>query len=303
MTLTIGTKAADTLSGSDGNDVVLGLRGNDLLIGHLGNDVLIGGSGDDTIGGDNIPVPGRPYGPDDFGPFYGEGSGETLPGNNLIIAGAGNDYIISGYGHNTVFGGSGNDTILGYGSYPTNLPARLDGEGSTLYGGAGNDFIEGGRSKDVLVGGTGNDTLVGNEFADTLTGGAGHDIFQFGRIEFVADTGVGPGNRDIITDFHHGQDQIDLTDYHNSITPNGQPNSVFLGTHGFEATFGLQVRYDIVGNHTVVQIDAPLGYGQVDDKPTVPARPTQEIELQGVHHLVASDFILPPGTGDYAVIA
>ena len=307
MVTTAGTDGADTLKGTTGDDVFIGKGGNDAIVGQEGSDVIFAGAGNDRISGDNLayylgPDPDGLNSDHDYGPYWN--SPDFQPGNNLIFAGAGNDTVLAGFGADTVFGGAGDDYLIGYGSIPTHGADLVEDRTNFLFGGAGNDTLEGGAANDHLNGGAGRDTLIGGLGADTLTGGAGRDIFKFGIVQFFSDGGIGPGKRDVITDFHHGQDKIDLTGYHNFISPpQGQPNSIFLGTHGFEASFGVQVRYDIVGCNTVVQVYSPLGYRNADDAPTVPTGPDEEIQLSGVHHLVAGDFILPPGTGDYATIA
>lgn len=102
------------------------------------------------------------------------------------------------------------------------------------------------------------------------------------------DTGVGPGDRDVILDFQQGQDLLDLSNYRPSSPGPGEPlpPSLFLGTDPFEDVVALQVRYDIQNGHTVVQFYAPTG-----PLLSVPP-PTGEIELAGVHHLRAEDFVL-----------
>jgi Ca2+-binding RTX toxin-like protein len=310
MVVQTGTQGADTLKGSTGDDVMFGKDGTDAIVGQEGSDLIFGGSGNDKIAGDNfVYYVGRDpddygYGSShDYGPYWN--SAEFQPGHNLIFAGAGNDTVLAGFGADTVFGGAGDDVIIGYGAVPTHGAVTIEDRTNFLFGGSGNDSIEGGAANDHLYGGAGRDVLTGSGGVDTLTGGAGHDIFKFGRVDTIyLDTGVGPGQRDIIADFHHGQDKLDLTGYHNTFSPpQGQPNSLFLGTRGFEASFAVQVRYDIVDGNTVVQVSSSLGYRNADDPPTVPTGPNEEIELRGIHHLTADDFILPPGTGDYAPIA
>jgi hypothetical protein len=61
------------------------------------------------------------------------------------------------------------------------------------------------------------------------------------------------------------------------------------------------LRYDIADGNTVVQISVLFGCRNADDPPTVPTGPTAKIELLGIHHLMADDFILPPATGDYVL--
>ena len=125
--------------------------------------------------------------------------------------------------------------------------------------------------------------------ADTLIGGEGRDVFLYGLgLEpFVSafatgrDTRAGPGDRDVILDFHQGQDLLDLRGY--QLFPE---SPVFLGTRPFGDISALQVRHDIRGDTTVVQFYAPAG-----PLFAVPP-PSGEIELAGVHHLRAEDFVL-----------
>src|SRR5204863_1036711 len=90
---------------------------------------------------------------------------------------------------NTV--GSGTDTLSGF----KNLT------GSNL-----NDVLTGSSGANELMGLGGDDVLIGGGGADILTGGAGRDIFRLS-----AATDSSPGNPDIITDFLHGTDTIDLS--------------------------------------------------------------------------------------------
>jgi hypothetical protein len=293
MAIIIGT---DPLTGTEGDDLIIGGGGADRVIGRAGDDLILAGGGDDTIDGDN-------YGPD-FGPLPSLGGpdrGVPLDLHNLILAGAGNDLVRAGFGSDTVLGGTGDDTLIGYGLFggsPSATGGFVNADGADLLlGGAGADELRGGGGRDVLDGGRGDDTIIGGTGADTLSGGPGHDQFRFGRglepfaFDLSIDTGIGPGNRDLVLDFHPGRDVLDLSGYRNFFgTPDATP--VFLGQHPFEANFILQVRYEIEGGNTVVQFFAPLGSLPPGTPATVPDGPSGEIELAGVHHLHASDFIL-----------
>ena len=304
MALITGGPGPDTRTGTAETDLIFGRGGADFLSGREGDDAIFAGPGGDTVAGDNIPVPGVPVGPDDviFGPYPPRIRGET-PGDNLILAGSGDDSVLAGFGADTVLGGAGNDTIDGYGAAgvgPVGSAGIINADGpDLLFGGAGGDLLRGGGGGDLLYGGSGQDTLVGGVDVDTLIGGTGRDVFVFGRFlepfvtNFALDTGVGPCNRDLILDFHQGQDRLDLSAYRNISARPGTPEEpVFLGTDPFEASFSPQVRYFVEGGRTVVQVTSSLGNPPVGVQPRVPAGPSAEIELVGVHHLGADDFIL-----------
>jgi Ca2+-binding RTX toxin-like protein len=295
MPVITGETGADLLSGGQDADLILGRGGGDTLIGREGDDVVQGGAGDDLIGGDNIPRPGGPFQPSDFGPF--PRARPIGPGDNLLLAGGGGDRVFAGFGADTVFGGAGDDTINGYGVSnvsPVGSGNLIAADGpDRLFGGAGDDLVRGGGGDDLLSGGRGADTLVGGVGIDTFIGGAGADRFVFGRnlepdgTSYIADTGAGPGQRDVILDFREGLDQLDLSAYRNSFPPpGGQPAPVFLGTAEFGESAALQVRFEVVGCTTLVQFLSPLGDA------SQPPPPLQEIELAGRHWLDAGDVIL-----------
>ena len=70
----------------------------------------------------------------------------------------------------------------------------------------GNDTIDGGTGRDTVNAGNGNDFIIGGGGADKLTGSAGNDTFVF---KAVADSAKGAS--DVITDFTHGADKMDLS--------------------------------------------------------------------------------------------
>ncbi|MEM9716464.1 MAG: M10 family metallopeptidase C-terminal domain-containing protein [Pseudomonadota bacterium] len=76
-----------------------------------------------------------------------------------------------------------------------------DGSKDALVGGAGDDLLDGRGGSDHLSGGVGDDILIDGAGKDYLTGGEGADVFVF----------VEDGRRDVILDFEHGTDRIDLS--------------------------------------------------------------------------------------------
>lgn len=316
MATLIGTPASDTLSGTDDPDLILGragddrlngLAGDDALLGERGGDQVTGGVGDDTIlggpDGDLVFGDGGPQqGPAPRQPGQSVPPGTPLPGNNEIGGGGGDDTLYGGYGSDTVRGGAGDDRVFGAGPGVGPTPSAasffntLDG-GDVLGGGAGNDRVEGGGGLDTLTGGAGDDTLWGGDGnGDRLTGGPGQDVFLFRFAEGpfpIRDTGVGEGNRDVVLDFRQGTDALDLSGYDNPFffPSSEQPEAIFLGTGGFQAYYGLQIRYEVEDGRTVVQFYAPIGTPPPDVEIPVPSAPSGEIVLAGEHALTADDFV------------
>ncbi|TNE66577.1 MAG: hypothetical protein EP335_03160, partial [Alphaproteobacteria bacterium] len=164
--------------GDSGNNTVAGSSNDDIIFGFSGNDALLGYRGADTISG-----------------------------------GAGHDTIQGGAGADSIDGGAGSDQVY-YGSSSAAVTVDLsvgtgtggDAEGDT-YVNVENVF--GSLYGDSLVGDSGRNALYGNTGDDTLDGGAGNDWLygQGGADTFVFGAGWG---QDIIRDYVHGTDQIDL---------------------------------------------------------------------------------------------
>ena len=186
----------ETLAGTVFNDDMAGFGGNDTLNGGPGNDRLEGGVGIDTLNGG----PGN----DIYVLNLDPGDSST----DKIIDASGIDTIWSGFSRSlsgypmienlVMFGGT-----TGFGN---NLANRIEGNAAAnaLNGGAGNDTLVSLGGNDRLLGGPGNDRLIGGLGIDTLTGGADSDLFVFDKAPNVAT------NRDVITDFNHAADTIQL---------------------------------------------------------------------------------------------
>jgi Ca2+-binding RTX toxin-like protein len=310
MSIRLGRAGADSLSGTDSNDLLTGfggadrldgLGGQDAVFGGDGNDSVFGGAGDDLVSGgagDDLVV-GDASGGGPNPPEY-----DGTPGRNLLLAGGGNDVVWGGYGEDTAFGGAGNDIIIGWGYGPPSPSGaeafeRYDGD-NWLHGGAGRDSIRGGGGKDTIEGGTGDDTLQGGYDLDRLTGGAGADRFLFNREDIsgtTLDTGIGPSNRDIVTDFRHADgDVLDLSGYCSSFLPQDTPPPIFIGTEAFRVTpedgFRMQVRYEVQGDRTILQVYTQFNLPPPDYEPQPRPGVSLEIELLGVQGIAADDVFL-----------
>lgn len=97
-----------------------------------------------------------------------------------------------------------------------------------LTGNSARYTLDGGGGADKLNGGSGNDRLVGGAGRDSMTGGAGSDIFDFDR---VSDIGMG-STRDVILDFTHLADDIDLSSIDANGTAAGNTGFAFLAKSG-----------------------------------------------------------------------
>lgn len=176
---TAGITLADTsltgsvVKGTAGNDV-LGGNAADTLSGGLGHDVYVvteAGTSVTEIAGGGIDTVRTTL------------SAYTLGGNveNLVFTGAGSFRGVGNGLDNILVGGNGHDSLVG---------------------GAGNDTLYAAGGNDRLNGGAGNDVLIAGPGAETMTGDLGADTFLF--------TAVRGGGTALITDFHVGEDHLDL---------------------------------------------------------------------------------------------
>ena len=199
---TVGTSGGDTLTASDAGDHLAGLLGDDTLIGGAGDDVLVGGAGADTLTGG--------AGADTF-VYYPPNNGvldSTAAAPDLITDfQTGIDKIdVSAVGATTItLSASGGMTILDLTTARGVM--EIDVKGAVAL----SDLITsvtltGTSGYDHLIGSGGGDTITGGGGGDTLTGGAGADTFVYAAASDSTASGY-----DIITDFQHGSDLLDLT--------------------------------------------------------------------------------------------
>ena len=271
-----GTDMADQIDLLAGNDVYDALGGDDYVFGNAGDDFIFGGAGQDTLeGGDGNDT------------LDGGGDGDVLDG--------GDGYDIADYGsadrsvrvdlQNPAisFNDAAGDTFISIEEYRT-------GDGvDQLRGDTGDNIFRTGGVSDRLYGRAGDDMLFGEAGADAFYGGLGADIMTGGddagrRDRYIyfnaAESGVGDGQRDVITDYVAGEDRIELSRIDADLTQGFKQRFDFIGDDPFSGTGG-ELRFEQIGGNTIVQADRD-GDGVADF----------EIELTGTMTLTDSDFLI-----------
>ncbi len=169
------------------------------------------------------------------------------------------------------------ENLIG-GGFADNL--RGDGAANLLEGNGVSDRLYGRGGDDTLNGGAGVDALYGNLGVDQMTGGPGAATMDRFIYFSMAETGVGDGNRDIITDFQTGVDRIEIRRFDADTTQGGRQGFNFIADAAFSNTAG-ELRFEQTGGNTIVQGDVN-GDGLADF----------EIELTGTITMVESDFLI-----------
>ena len=129
ITVKVGRRKADRLSGTAGTDMIFGLAGGDRVRGLGGDDLLCGGKGGDTLSGGD--------GRDMLDGSSGDDTLRGASGNDSLTGGKGNDRLRGSSGDDSLDGGKGDDTLRG------------SGGNDSLTGGAGGDNFSGGSGTDV----------------------------------------------------------------------------------------------------------------------------------------------------------
>ncbi|WP_417723286.1 M10 family metallopeptidase C-terminal domain-containing protein [Salipiger sp.] len=254
----------------------LGGLGNDSLYGTLFDDRIFGGAGNDTLMGG--------------------------PGNDSLIGGGGADHLVGGEGIDTasyvsstrsvrvdlqnsqfMYGDAVGDTYDSIEIYQTgNTVDQLRGDSSanTFYAGGLSDRLYGRGGNDRLFGEGGADAFYGGLGADTMTGGDDADRRDRYIYFNIAESGVGAGHRDVITDFVAGEDRIEISRFDADTTTSGKQRFTFIGDDPLSGTAG-ELGYRHENGHTIVQADVD-GDGVADF----------EILLLGMMDLTANDFLI-----------
>lgn len=254
----MGHDGDDSLSGGAANDDLFGGQGRDRLLGGAGNDVLDGGSGADHMdGGDGRDIVSylsatRSVRVDlqDASLMYGDAVGDTFWDVEVFLTGDGVDQLRGNAQDNTFYTGALSDR---------------------LYGRAGDDHLFGQTGADAFYGGLGADTMTGGDQAGR------RDRFIYFN---MAESGVGAGQRDVITDFIAGEDRIELSRFDADTTLGGKQGFAFVGDLGLSGQAG-ELGYLHENGNTIVVADVD-GDGVADF----------EIELTGVMDLSAQDFLI-----------
>ncbi|MEM7505907.1 MAG: VCBS domain-containing protein [Pseudomonadota bacterium] len=252
-----GTNFSETLNGSFIGDFIDGLRGADTINGFGGDDTLVGGTAGDTLNGG---------GGSDTASFQGSTIRNVadLQGLQTNVGDAAGDVYNS---IENLEGGNFIDVLFG------------DQGANVISGGRGSDRVTGRAGDDTLDGGLGFDKLYGNAGVDVMTGGGGNDRFIYFQ---VSDTGVGSGNRDIITDFNaSGSDRIEISRFDADETTGGNQTFQFISTSQFSDAGQLRFFQATAQGITVI-------LGNTDND----AAAEFQIELQGLVDLEAGDFVL-----------
>jgi Ca2+-binding RTX toxin-like protein len=152
-----------------------------------------------------------------------------------------------------------------------------DDNANKLTGEEGKDKLIGKGGADILQGGADDDKLTGGALADKLSGGAGKDTFIFTD---VSDSSA--KHHDVIADFHHKQDKIDLRHLHPGTN---NDKFVFIDDHKLKHAGDVQV---IEHDHKGKDNDFTTVTADLDAK----GHHQLVIELIGLVHLDAKDFML-----------
>lgn len=161
-------------------------------------------------------------------------------------------------------GGTGNDVLVG------------NVLGNALYGN---------RGLDALFGAAGNDKLTGGLGADAMAGGLGRDTFDFNSLTEI---GTSTGAHDIIRDFQHAADHLDLSTIDANGSAAGNAAFKFLVHEGAAFTGARGQLHWFHVNAPGTSKDKTIIEGDVNGDHHADFR----IELTGIKTLTAGDFML-----------
>jgi Ca2+-binding RTX toxin-like protein len=267
-----GNQLNNTLKGTSGVNILDGASGNDSLQGGAGNDRLLGGSGNDTLDGGS--------------------------GNDRLEGGAGNDAYIINSTRDVLIDSSGTDTVkstvgktlaTGFEHLILLGTAKISATGNSssnsITGNSAINKLSGLSGNDTLNAGSGNDILIGGTGRDIMTGGAGADDFDFNSISEMGKTS---SKRDVIKDFTHGSDNIDLSTIDANGSAAGSAAFKFLAAKGAAFTGVAGQLHWYQQNLSGTASDKTIIEGDLNGD----RRADFQIQLSGLKTLSAVDFVL-----------
>ncbi len=316
-----GTNSNESIYAFDGNDTIDGGFGTDKMFGGRGNDTYIVGAQSETVveksgeGNDTIQSAAS-YSLDDTdgagvnggnvenleltGTAKINGTGNALnnllTGNsasNTLTGAGGNDVLDGGGAIDILAGGTGKDTYivdqtaekvteLAAGGNDTvkssvtfSLPANV--ENLILTGSAAID-AKGNASANTITGNGAANVITGSGGRDVLTGGLGGDTFDYNLLS----ESVGATAHDLIKDFKHLTDEIDLSNIDANAVAGGNQAFIFLDVlnSAFSGAAG-ELRFVTSGKNVMIE-------GNTDTDMAAEF----QIELTGSIALSIADFIL-----------
>jgi Ca2+-binding RTX toxin-like protein len=273
MVKKLGTSGADIIKGTAVSDTLYGLAGNDTLYGYAGVDLFYAGSGNDKLIG-------------------GKGA-------DLMQGGTGNDtYYVDNVLDDVVESVNGGiDRVVSSVSFTlTDHVERLSLSGIANLFATGNDLAN------AISGNAGNNRITGGGGKDSLFGGLGADRFIY---KAATDSAAEPeAGNDVIKDFKHGVDKIDLSAI-DAITHIAGNNAFrFIGEAGFTNNVAIEpdsfaevrFNYDAATGYTLVQVNIETAAPTIDVNTenflSGDLVVDTQIQLKGNIALTATDFVL-----------
>ncbi len=185
---TVYANGSGTVTGGSGDNLFFAdsAGGVNEINSYGSNDTIVAGAGSVSVntGGANPLI------------FGGSGSLQYIggaPGNPTIFGGAGTETLFGGSGQNITYF-AGTDTVPG-----SDILAAGAGNETLNAGGASNGVaLAAGIGTVDMIGSSGNDVFFGGSGVATMTGNGGADIFQFASAN---EPGGQHGGTNIITDF------------------------------------------------------------------------------------------------------
>jgi Ca2+-binding RTX toxin-like protein len=225
-------------------------------------------------------------------------------GNDTLLGGKGRDFLDGGFGFDVINGGAGRDTTT-YAFFAGPIEANLQTgvvafPGNSLLtdtlisieniiGTNAADLITGSSLRNTINGSGGGDVLRGGAGRDRVTGGAGADQFV------IAERGL--ANRDIITDFTPGVDDIVLKDSLDAGLPGAVAGGIQLLTFNGGNISGnpLQAFFSQGPGSGGIGIGVDINNGNIYYNPTIGQPGDTEIiakvSLAAAAAMTANDFI------------